>query len=240
MQYFGGKERVSRSLSKFINENYLKGNNKSFYDLFCGSCNVLTKIDNNRNLIGNDIHKYLISMWKELQNGWIPPKTISELEYKNIKNNMDLEPYLSGFVGFGCSYSGKWWGGYARDKNNRNYCLNAYNSTMKKLEKLKNVDFYSLDYSELNIKNGSVVYCDIPYKNTTQYSVKECGEFDHEKFYKWCLDNKNNFTILISEYKHNVPEGFEIVWEMESKKDIRDKNGVQQKTLEILMKPIDK
>lgn len=43
--------------------------------------------------------------------------------------------------------------------------------------------------------------------------------------------------MLVSEYKHNVPEGWEVVWEYESKKDIRDKDGVQQPTVEILMTP---
>lgn len=50
MRYFGGKDRVSKELSDFINQIYLKGNNKPFYDLFCGSCNVLTKIDKDREI----------------------------------------------------------------------------------------------------------------------------------------------------------------------------------------------
>ena len=29
---------------------------------------------------------------------------------------MDENPALTGFVGFGCSFGGKWWGGYAKDK----------------------------------------------------------------------------------------------------------------------------
>ena len=38
------------------------------------------------------------------------------------------------------------------------------------------------------------------------------------------------------EYKENVPDDFKIVWEYASRKDIRDKNGIQKKTAEVLIK----
>ncbi len=82
MRYFGGKQRISKQLSQYLNLQ-LK-DNQTFVDLFCGSCNVITKIDNNRLRIANDKHFYLIEMWKALQNGWIPPTDITRREYKEI------------------------------------------------------------------------------------------------------------------------------------------------------------
>ena len=233
MRYFGGKVRISKNLALFIN-NQLK-ENQTFVDLFCGSCNVISKIDNNRLRIANDKHYYLIEMWKELQKGWLPPESLTEEEYKYIKNNKDEKPYLTAFVGFGCSFAGKWFGGYAYS-DKRNYCLNAYNSVLNKLKNLKNVMFYNLDYSEVDIPKGSFVYCDIPYKNTTPYCKKEVGEFNHEEFYQWVRENSNKYEIYVSEYKENVPNDFEIVWEQNSKKDIRNKNNIKEKTIEVLMK----
>lgn len=238
MQYFGGKQRISFELSNFINKNYLNGNNRNFYDLFCGSCNITVNIDKNRKIYANDKHKYIISMWKELQKGWIPPKNCTKEQYDYVRDNIDIKPWVSGFIGFGCSFSGKWWGGYAKSTSNRNYCLNAYNSTMKKLAKLRDVSFTCDEYFNVDIKDGSIVYCDIPYKNTTQYSNKECGLFNHDNFYKWVQENKNNFTILISEYEENVPSDFNIIWRKESKQDIRNKNGLKRKTVEVLITPI--
>ena len=84
MHYFGGKVRIAKDLSTFINENYLEGNTIPFVDLFCGSCNITTKIDKGRVIIANDKHKYLIAMWKELQKRWIPPKDCSEEQYKIV------------------------------------------------------------------------------------------------------------------------------------------------------------
>lgn len=233
MRYFGGKQRISKRLSQYLNDQ-LK-DNQPFIDLFCGSCNVITKIDDDRLRVANDKHFYLMKMWKELQNGWIPPTNISRREYKYIRDNKDEQPYLTGFVGFGCSFAGKWFGGYATS-DSRNYCLNAHNSILDKMQYLKDVEFYNKDYQEVNIPIGSLVYCDIPYKNTTQYCKKEVGEFNHEEFYQWVRDNSNKYDIYISEYKKNVPNDFEIVWEMKSKQDIRNSKNERAGTIEVLMK----
>ncbi|MGL4998346.1 MAG: DNA adenine methylase, partial [Cetobacterium sp.] len=104
MQYFGGKVRVAKDLSKFINQEYLEGNNTPFVDLFCGSCNVLVKINKDREIIANDKHFYLIEMWKELQNGWKPPMECTRKQYEIVRDRVDVKPHVSGFIGFGCSF----------------------------------------------------------------------------------------------------------------------------------------
>jgi len=238
LQYFGGKQRISKPLSKFLNSQ-LK-DNQPFIDLFCGSCNIITKIDDNRLRIANDKHKYLIAMWQELQLGWQPPTELTKEEYYEVKKHQEDCPHLAGFVGFGCSFAGKWWGGFATNSRKRNYCLDAYNSTINKLKYIKDVKFYNLDYKEIiqYIPKGSLIYCDIPYKNTTQYCKSEVGEFNHDEFYDWVKKYSSDYQIYISEYKSNVPEDFKIVWEFESKQDIRNKDNEQQKTVEVLIKYI--
>ena len=234
MRYFGGIQRISNSLSEYLNSK-LKIE-QPFVDLFCGSCNIISKIDKDRLRIANDKHKYLISMWKELQNGWQMPNNISEEEYKYIKDHKDENPALTGFVGFGLSYSGKWFGGYCRGGKDRNYCLNAKNSNNKILKNTMDVKFYNLNYDAVPIPNGPLVYCDIPYKNTTSYCKSEVGEFNHEEFYDWVRRNSDKYDIYVSEYKQNIPDDFTIVWEQNSKKDIRNKNNVREETVEVLIK----
>ena len=224
MRYFGGKQRISKNLSKFLNS--LLGEGQPFVDAFCGSCNVVSQIDDQRVRIANDIHQDLISMWKMVQLGWLPPREVTEDEYKKIK--LSGEPWLRAFVGFGCSYSGKFWGGYARGGETRNYAENAYNSTMKKASNLKDVYFYSGSYKDIEIPEGSLVYCDIPYKGTTGYST---GSFDHESFYMWA---KEKAGVVVSEYAKNVPDGATVIWTQKSKKDIRNKFGLQEPTEEVL------
>ena len=236
MHYFGGKAKISKYITEVLNKE-LK-TEQPFVDLFCGSCNIISKIDSNRLRIANDKHRYLIEMWKAIQNGWCPPGVVSLEEYNYIKEYRELNPALTGFVGFGCSYFGKWFGGYARDgKGKRNYADEAKRGIEKKLDNLHLVKFENKDYKDVEIPLGSLVYCDIPYEKKLGYCKKEVGEFNHDEFYKWVDDNKNKYDFYISEYKENIREGFEIVWEKESKTGVK-RNGKNIDTVEVLIKPI--
>ena len=235
MRYFGGKAKIAKELSVFLQSKIIP--NQAFVDLFCGSCNVVSKIQA-KERIANDLHKELIALHKAVQQGWIPPEEISEQEYKLLKYDLDgnYSDHLRGFVGFGLSYGGKWFGGYARNYERvRNYSIESWNSLKRKHENLVDVHFTNLNYSQVEIPSNSLVYCDIPYKNTTKYST---DSFDHSSFYSWCKDMKNKgYDIVVSEYLCNVPEGWEVVWKHEGKKDMRNKDGVQENTVEVLMAP---
>ena len=233
MRYLGGKAKIAKPLAAFLN-NQLQ-DEQPFVDLFCGSCNVISKIGNSRIRVANDLHYELVEMHKAVQSGKIDlPDTISEDEYNLVRQ--DGVAWLKGFVGFGLSYSGKWWGGYARDGSDRNYCMNAKNSLLKKHSTLENVQFSNGTYSDVTLPIDSLVYCDIPYKGTTKYST---GSFCHDTFYEWAVKTQaDGHTVLVSEYEHNLPNGWEVVWRHESKKDIRNAAGEQEVTVEILMRPI--
>ena len=238
MQYFGGKAKIAKELSVVLN-NYLIGNDKPFIDAFCGSCNVISKIDSNRIRVANDKHKELIAMWQWVQEMGVDrlPTDVSKELYYYIKTSTTSPDWLKGFVGFGCSFAGKWWGGYAAsDNKERNYATNAINTIAKKLKGLSGVSFTCGDYFDIIIpERPSVIYCDIPYRNTTGYSN---GAFNHEQFYAWAYSMKAlGHIVLVSEYEMNVDEAMKgnIVWCKESKKDIRDSEGIQQLTTEVLI-----
>lgn len=57
------------------------------------------------------------------------------------------------------------------------------------------------DYQDVTIEDKSVIYCDIPYKNTGGY-VGKGSNFDYERFYEWCL--KQTQPLFISSYE--MPE----------------------------------
>nr|DAN27215.1 MAG TPA: DNA adenine methylase [Caudoviricetes sp.] len=57
-----------------------------------------------------------------------------------------------------------------------------------------------MDYQAVPIPENSVIYCDIPYKGTSGYNLKE--KFDHERFYDWCA--KQTQPVFISSY--DMPE----------------------------------
>ena len=59
MRYFGGKAKIAKELSTFL-QSQIKPN-QTFVDLFCGSCNVVSKIQAKERL-ANDLHKELIAL----------------------------------------------------------------------------------------------------------------------------------------------------------------------------------
>lgn len=234
MQYFGGKQKISEHIAKYVNYTHTH-THTHYVEPFCGACNVASKV-NIENKILNDKNPYLIEMFKALQNGWIPPTIISEEDYANTRKNQDKEPHIAGFVGFACSFAGKFWGGYARDSKGGgtgNYALRGHNSILKKMQTLMKAQFTSKDFTELNYEN-CIIYCDPPYKGTTPYYKKILGEFPYDKFLEWIHNQSKNNLVLVSEYKHNVPEDAYIVLEIPSKTSIRDKSGNVIETVEVL------
>jgi hypothetical protein len=71
------------------------------------------------------------------------------------------------------------------------------------LSEIRNIEFYNLSYENVTIPEDSVVICDIPYRDTEEYSKN----FDYERFYDWCRNNKN--MVFINEY--SMPDDFYLV-----------------------------
>ena len=114
MHYVGSKNRMSKELAPII-QSYINDNCKGYIEPFVGGANMIDKINHN-NKIGYDIHKQLIELLKYVQDlSNVLPTTITEEEYKNVKNNKhNYDDWYVGLVGFCGSFSAKYFGGYAR------------------------------------------------------------------------------------------------------------------------------
>ena len=208
MRYQGSKRRLAKHIFPIILEN--RKDNQLYVEPFVGGCNSIQHVEGRR--WGNDSHFELIQMWKAVQSGWIPPTDVSESDYLQIKNNQDLfDSAIVGFVGFGCSFGGKWWGGYARDsKGLRNYADESSRALIKQSKLIEDVEFTSMSYSDMMLEEESIIYCDPPYANTTKYK----DSFDSEKFYEWCRQRSlDGHTVFVSEYA--APKDFKLVFEKE-------------------------
>lgn len=201
-----------------------------YVEPFCGSCKVVSGIVGGRNKQAYDSNKYLIEMFESIKDGWVPPTKISEDEYNFFKNNREYNPSVTGFVGFACSFAGKWFGGYARNKRGDNFAKSGSNSLVKQRKSILDVNFATSDYNELSF-NNKFIYCDPPYKNTTQY---DGCEFNYDEYLHWVKEQSKNNVVICSEYKCNVPMDAKIIWEKESKKEIRDKDNKRNITIEVL------
>lgn len=215
MKYVGSKNKLSKDLAPII-QSYIKQTTKGYLEPFVGGANMIDKIQC-KNKIGCDIHKELIALLiKARDNDSDIPDIVSEEEYKKVKNNKErYADWYVGLVGFCATFGAKYFGGYARGFKAdgitpRIHSNEAIRNLKKQAPNLKYIKFKNCSFLDLPINKikGYVIYCDIPYKNTTKYSTKN---FPYEEFYKWAKEIGKNNTVLISEY--SMPEGFKCIWE---------------------------
>lgn len=221
MKYMGNKTRIVNDILPVMLENY---NGNTFVDAFCGSCSVIENVPSTYRRIANDKQKYLVAMWKSLTDGKEFPKRIEKDFYDKVRDcshgrNNDFEDDLVGWVGFMGSFNGRFFdGGYSghnaplKNGKTRDYITENINNTLKQVDKLKDVEWYSGDYFNCPFPENSLIYCDPPYKGTKQYATSK--NFDYDMFYDWLRAMKEDgHTIFVSEY--NMPSDFKCIWQKE-------------------------
>ena len=203
MKYMGSKNRHAKEILPIVLNGRLSS--QWYVEPFVGGFNLIDKVDGLR--LGNDIHPYLIALFRALQEGWVPPITIDENLYNTIRESKDKYPdYLVGYVGFN-SFGGKFFGGYRRDSiGKRDYWKEHYNNVIKQKSKLEGIVISNKNYLDLEIPPNSIIYCDPPYSGTTKYS----NAFNHEIFWEWVRYKAQDNTVFVSEY--SAPKDFVSVW----------------------------
>lgn len=246
MQYFGGKQRTATDITTVMNQMIRK--DQTYFEPFVGGASICAGMRGAKMRVANDTNKYLIAMYKALQQGWVPPTQVTEDEYyamkklthpkyknkdgfgTNMPEDWNPTPAEIGFAGIACSFYGMWFGSYARDAkgvgkkgtgHNQKFAEKGHNTLLQIRDKIKDVKFFSKSYDEFNPKNA-LVYCDPPYSGTDQpYFTKS---FDTEHFWdmmrKWASDPTN--TVIISEY--DAPDDFPCIVEIPTKTCIFVKN----------------
>jgi DNA adenine methylase len=230
MQYLGGKSRIAKELVRvMLSSTSERG---TYVEPFVGAGSVAAgMVPHFRTACLNDASPDLITLWQALQQGWQPPETVSEDEYR-AQRNAPVSA-LRGFVGYGCSFGGKWFGGYANSiKNHGKYAHFAHNSLLKKLESIRGAEFTNLDYRDLFIPHRSVVYCDPPYRDATKYTRLE--DFDSDQFWKFAEDWSKCATVFVSEY--SAPEGWRSVWSATPKMTLKRGDNVSTATEHLWIK----
>lgn len=233
MHYFGGKQRIAKHIIPVLES--LRKPDQTFLEPFVGGANIITKMTGPR--IASDIHEDLILLWKALQDdNFDLPTNVTLEEYQAIRK--EPPSALRAFIGFGLSYAGKYFGGYARGGtdskgNPRNYAANARNSLMKKRLGLKDVEFHCKSYDEWNPVDW-LIYVDPPYMGTTKIHGKS---FDTEKFWNVMREWSKTNTVIISEY--NAPPDFNCILEIPTKTDIRTKANGKELRIEKLFRHSD-
>src|SRR5690606_25333346 len=134
-------------------------------------------------------------------------QSLSREEWNAARELPDSNP-LKAFAGFGCSFGGKWFDGYARS-HGRNYADENGRACVRRVSALRAagcslhcIDFLSVEPFDF----GGVLYLDPPYRGVTGYSLP----FDHDAFDRRVHAWSRIVPVFVSEYA--LPYGRE-VWE---------------------------
>lgn len=93
--------------------------------------------------------------------------------------------------------------------------------SLQSLQSLQSLHIIQGDYRNVPIKHNSVIYCDIPYKNTDGYNFSDENSFDYNAFYYWC--GKQKELVIVSEY--NMPDDFICIAQKEKRCSLNGGNG---------------
>lgn len=224
MYYLGGKARICRDIAGLINVYRAPG--QPYWEPFLGAGWVAQHVNKIGPNYFSDVHAELMTLWARLQTGWTPPAFVSRDMYKQAQAGK-LCPSLTAFIGFGCSYAGKYFGGYADNGTDRNYARGAQKSLLAKIARIgPEANLFGADFLTAQPPaENCLIYCDPPYKGQTPY--KWLPDFDHEKFWARARAlSQSGHVVLISEYE--APADARQVWAQGTKTDLHggaDRNG---------------
>lgn len=212
MKYMGSKSRIAKEILPIILKD--RKQNQYYVEPFCGGLGTFDKVSGPR--IANDNNKYLIAMWNGLKENNPRPYEITKELYSKARTefnngtNFEFNDFEIGWIGFMGSFNGRFYdGGYSGKTEKRNYIDEQIRNTEKQIPNLSGAIFTFGDYDGIIYPKNSIIYCDIPYKGTKQYTTSK--DFNHSKFWEWCrIMTKYGHKVFISEY--NAPNDFKCIW----------------------------
>ena len=150
----------------------------------------------------SDANPALITLYQAVAGGWDPPQSVTEEQYAAGRALPDTDP-MKAFLGFGCSFGGKWFGGFARSKKDRdrNFVTAARNVLLRDVDALVSAGCEIARVNFLDIEpapTDMVLYFDPPYANTTGYGGT--GKFDHTRFCERVRQWSEYTDVFVSEY----------------------------------------
>ena len=218
LPYQGSKSRIADELMKLLPSG------KRFVDLFAGGCAIAhcALLSNKyESVLANDINYMPIQLFVDAVNGKYRDydHIVTREEFNMFK---DSDPYIKYICSFGNGGKNYLYGPNKEDiKNTASRMLikktlkerrleyikfikelGEYLSSIQRLEqleqleRLQQLETSNMSYEEYEYQEGDVVYCDIPYENTTGYNGES---FDSKKFYEWAKSRP--YQVFFSSYK---------------------------------------
>ena len=239
MRYVGGKARIAN----FVEQSILGATQlrQRYVEPFLGSGVVLSRMRPHfAEAFASDSHEDLMMMWKSVRDGVALPTHCSKERYEELRKSGPSPE--RGLVGFGSSFSGKWFGGFVDtvyDKHHKRitkpYLLAAHKSVYQLRDVLKKTILEHCSYEHVPVHSNDVVYCDPPYKGTLGY--RDAGPFDHQSFWKKAEEwTRAGAFVVVSESM--APENWRVLAERTRKSMLRvagnEENTIRSERLYVL------
>lgn len=196
MQYLGGKTKIAKRLVAAMSPIRA---GRPFWEPFCGGLSVSVALAAEGPGLVSDANPALISLYRAVADGWDPPTSLSEEMYAFAKRLPDDQP-LKAFAGFGCSFGGKWFGGYARSRA-YDFAAGCARGLLRDIGALLAAGCRVDRINFLDVEPQPVtcfLYLDPPYRGTTEY--KGTLAFDHDRFYARVDGWSRHTDVFVSEY----------------------------------------
>jgi DNA adenine methylase len=206
VRYVGGKKKIANYMVDVIDQFRKPG--QWVWEPFCGGLGVTGALSKHGPVWATDACAPLIQLYQSVRQGWVPPSELSKEQWLAAKSLPDSDP-MKAFCGFGCSYRGVWFSGYAGGyvgPSSRFGALAASEVVRKDAvvpAAVDLVDFLSVEPEPQDF----VLYCDPPYRGTVGYDA--VGGFDHDLFEWRVAQWSAHVDVFVSEYA--FPFG-EVVW----------------------------
>lgn len=227
MQYQGGKARISKRIAAIVNEERCAAN---LWEPFMGG--LWTTAALGGLIQASDKNPCLAALYNAVRNGYMLPENLTKEEYLACKHLPDTDP-LKAFAGFGCSWGGKFFGGYAGGYNGPlTYVQLAKRNIERHVFSLPHVTFSCEDFFDREPIAGVYGYLDSPYRGTTGYAG--AGEWDSDRYEARVMEwVEAGSTMFVSEY--NFPYGEEC-FSRTAKRTLGASNGPKDAATERLFR----
>ncbi len=215
MRYNGGKTRIAKYIAPIVNAERA---GRFCWEPFCGGLGMTEHLKPD---LASDVHPGLIALYEQLRvdPAWLDGFECTEEIYRAAKAFPDDCP-AKAFIGFGCSFGGKWFGGFGRGHGTKNnpysVCNTSVRGLARKLKACNNTRFRQLSFFDPQPVSGAVLYLDPPYAGTTIAGASR--GFDQTAFRAraeaWA---RAGSIVFVSEY--DFPLG-SVVWERKAQNSL--------------------
>lgn len=233
MQYQGGKSRIAGAITAKIRE--LHPTATKIWEPFCGGGAVtLALCKANFAVTASDTHPDLIMMYQAMLDGHMYVfGDVTEADYTAAKS-LTFSTARRGFIGFGSSFGGGWFAGFARRKmcGGKPASIQPYQEAQRFIAKLKDacigiaVSFHCQSYT--STPDHVLVYADPPYRGTKPY--KGSPPFDHDAFWTWVRTRSG--PTFVSELQG--PDDIQVVWRKQHKSQNASNSPTTKATSKVI------